>query len=605
MQPGPYSLQNRFTNPFARPLVNAAIGLVERALALRHLNSVYFAGAAAAPSAHFSDGALGFLNASYDANDARLAGIPATGPLIVVANHPFGGVDGLVLNSLLRRVRSDVKLFGSIMLQRMEAYRHDFFFVDNFGAPDAPARNLSATKAAIRWLKAGGCLGVFPAGEVSHLTIRRRHVTDGPWSTAIARLAQASGAAVLPLFFDGHNSALFQLAGLIHPKLRTILLAREVKKRRNTEMRFAVGSVIPGRRICKFESAASLTEYLRLRTYILRARMHASCDAGTPRHAGDARIRRRHDQPIADAPAVELLEREIAALPPAHFLGDVHEYAVHYAAAGEIPSVLHEIGRLREHTFRRVGEGTGRAVDLDEFDADYLHLFVWNRERKQIVGAYRLGLSDEIIDRRGISGLYTSTLFKYRRALLDEMGPAIELGRSFVRPEYQKEYAPLMLLWRGISRFIAAHPRYKIMFGPVSISNDYQSLSKHLLMEFLKENGAAPDLQKLVTPRNPPKFGHFREIERELAGTSVKRIEDVDELVSEIESDRAAMPILLRQYLKLNAKLLAFNVDPDFGDVLDGLMLADLTKVDRPMLMRYMGRENAEAFLKYWQEREH
>jgi putative hemolysin len=211
-----------------------------------------------------------------------------------------------------------------------------------------------------------------------------------------------------------------------------------------------------------------------------------------------------------------------------------------------------------------------------------------------------MGLSEQIIERSGIAGLYTSTLFNYRRELLEQIGPAIELGRSFVVSEFQRDYAPLMLLWRGIARFMAAHPKYKMLFGPVSISNDYQSLTKHLLMKFLATSNAPEELRNLVSPKNPPRLGHFRQIETELTSAAVSRVEDVDELVNEIESDRAGMPILLRQYLKLNAKLLAFNVDPDFGDVLDGLMLADLTTVSRAMLVRYMGKEEALRFLGHW-----
>jgi putative hemolysin len=276
------------------------------------------------------------------------------------------------------------------------------------------------------------------------------------------------------------------------------------------------------------------------------------------------------------------------------------DFLVAVAAAGKIPVTLREIGRLRELTFRGVGEGTGHPCDLDSFDADYLHLFAWNRAARQVVGAYRMGLTDQIVARSGVAGLYTRTLFRYSHALLARIGPAIELGRSFVRPEYQRDYAPLLLLWRGIARFIATRPAYRMLLGPVSISNEYHSLSKMLLMRFCQANGAGDDLRRLVVPRHPPRLRGFRHVERELLATAVDNAEDVDELVAEIEADRAAMPVLLRQYLRLNARLLAFNVDPDFGDVLDGLMLADLTQVDRPMLVRYMGRDAADGFLRHW-----
>ncbi|HET6344457.1 MAG TPA: GNAT family N-acyltransferase, partial [Myxococcota bacterium] len=197
----------------------------------------------------------------------------------------------------------------------------------------------------------------------------------------------------------------------------------------------------------------------------------------------------------------------------------------------------------------------------------------------------------------GPAGLYTSTLFRYRAPLLDQLSNAIELGRSFVRPEYQREYAPLLLLWKGIGRIVATHPRYRCLFGPVSISNTYQSLTKRLLVAFLRMNRSLPNLGRLVEPRNAPRFARADAWADALATSAARDADDVDELVAEIEHDRLTMPVLLRQYLKLNAKLLGFNTDPAFGDVLDALMLVDLTQVSRAVLARYMGREGAERFL--------
>jgi hypothetical protein len=267
--------------------------------------------------------------------------------------------------------------------------------------------------------------------------------------------------------------------------------------------------------------------------------------------------------------------------------------------------VLQEIGRLREITFRAVGEGTGRSADLDAFDPHYLHLFVWDREASRIAGAYRLGLTDEIVPRSGLAGLYTYTLFKFGRRLLGRLGPAIELGRSFVVGDYQRSYAPLLLLWKGIGRFAAARPRYRRLFGAVSISDEYDSTTKEMLMSFLRLHCLDESLAAMLRPRNPPRgairrrprFGVLQD--RDLLSAVVHDINDVDELVREIESDAKGIPILLRQYLKLNARLLGFNIDPVFGNVLDGLFYVDLTQIDRCVLDRYMGRAEAAAFLGY------
>ena len=261
------------------------------------------------------------------------------------------------------------------------------------------------------------------------------------------------------------------------------------------------------------------------------------------------------------------------------------------AEAGRIPTALREIGRLRELTYRAIGEGTGRQLDLDSFDERYLHLFSWDRKRKQIVGAYRIGRTDRIMAAEGVHGLYTRTLFRYDERLIARLSPALELGRSFVRTEYQKNYNALLLLWKGIGRFIASHPQYRVLFGPVSISCRYSDSSHRLLMAFLHQNHLDSDLADLVEAINP------RVVNPAPALAIPRSVEEADRLVTEAERDGKGVPILLRQYLKLNAKLLGFNVDPQFRDALDALMMVDLTTVDAAILNRYLGRQATAEFL--------
>jgi putative hemolysin len=269
---------------------------------------------------------------------------------------------------------------------------------------------------------------------------------------------------------------------------------------------------------------------------------------------------------------------EIARLPPSACLVEGGPFQVFCARAAQIPRTLREIGRLREITFRAVGEGTGRDLDLDAFDDEYLHLFSWNRERQEIVGAYRLGRTDEIAAARGVKGLYTHRLFRYQREFLDAISPALELGRSFVRVEYQRQHTALLLLWKGICRFISAHPQYRHLFGAVSVSSRYPSSTRALLVRFLEQNHLHADLAMLVKARHEIQM-------RDSSETDV------------IGSTAGPMPVLLRQYLKLNARLVGFNVDPEFGDALDALMVVDLAAVDPAILARYFGRADAETFL--------
>ena len=592
---------------FKRRLVRAVAPAASRLMGLPDVEKLYLRARDDRAPEVFPARVLRHLGVRYDLADEDLARIPKTGPLIVVANHPYGLLDGLLLGAILQRVRTDMKVMVNGVLGRFPEVREVCYFVDPFTeGPEAARANLAGTRQMLRWLRDGHMIGIFPAGEVSHATLKEGRVSDPKWFDAAARFARTANVPVLPIFIEGRNSNLFQTAGLVHPKLRTALLTREFMRMKNARVVTRIGNVIPPARLKKFETDSEATTYLRVRTYILHGRGRGSSavspvarDRIAPnRSRATGLTKTSTEDELAPIVSPDVLCREIEELPKESLLATTGAFSVYVGRANQMPGVLAEIGRLREYTFRKVGEGTGRSTDLDRFDRDYHHLFVWHAERREIVGAYRLGFVDEIVAKRGIEGIYTHTLFHFRSKLLEQINPSIELGRSFVRPEYQKEYVPLMLLWRGIGAIVLRRGKYKMLFGPVSISNDYASLSKRLLMSFLQMTGRVHDLSKLIEPRNPPKLPPINRWDAESSSTVVTTIDEVDELVNEIEADRKSLPVLLRQYLKLNAKLLGFNVDPDFGDVLDGLMLVDLTKVDRAILYRMSGDKAAvEAFL--------
>ena len=292
----------------------------------------------------------------------------------------------------------------------------------------------------------------------------------------------------------------------------------------------------------------------------------------------------------------ESVASEVAGLPSELRLVESGPFQVFCVRAGQIPATLREIGRLRAVTYRAVGEGSDSTLDLDRFDQRYLHLFSWDRDQRRIVGAYRIGQTDRIVADAGVDGLYTRTLFRYDERLIERMAaPALELGRSFVRAEYQKNYNALLLLWKGIGRFIARHPQYRLLFGPVSISARYSDASHQLLMSFLQQNHFAAEFGELVAARHTPRVGPAASA----AASVPQSIDEVNRLVERAEADGKGMPVLLRQYLKLNARLIGFNVDPAFGEALDALMLVDLSTVDLPILNRYLGRVDAQRFLAY------
>jgi putative hemolysin len=490
---------------------------------------------------------------------------------------------------LLLSVRSDVKVMANYLLASMPETNGLCIFVDPYGGEHAARANRKGLKDAIAWLKQGGLLTVFPAGEVSHLNLKERAITDPEWNHHVARLIRITGATVLPMYLVGANSALFQLLGCLHPRVRTALLPHEFFNKHNRNIELRIGSPITPAKIRAYQDDVALIRYLRQRTYLLQNR-----EAPKPIPIAQSHIAPA-EPPVASV-LKELLTGEVAKLAPEQTLVETDEFSVLLAKASEIPNVLQEIGRLREVTFRQVGEGTGKAIDLDRFDDYYWHLFVWNRHANEVVGAYRLGPSDEILGRLGPKGFYTSQLFQWRESFLARIRPALELGRSFVRPEYQKTYAPLLLLWKGIGQFLVRNPQYKVLFGPVSISNGYTAASRHLMVKFLSAYRQSPELTTLVRARNP-----FRQrpskMADELIGATVWDVEELSALVADVETDRKGVPVLLKQYLKLGGQLVAFHVDRRFADALDGLIVVDLRKTDTRVLERYMGKVGAAQFL--------
>lgn len=528
---------------------------------------------------------LDMMNVRTAVCDSDLELVPKKGPVVAVANHPFGLVEGAVLAAFLGAIRPDVKVLANRLLETLPEARKYCIFVDPFGGEQALPVNLRGLKSAIAWLQQGALLAVFPAGEVAHLDLREGAVVDPEWNRNIARLIRLTNATVLPIYFAGSNSSLFQLLGFLHPRVRTALLARELLNKHDHTIELRIGRPIGTAKLKTFQDDLAMTRYLRHRTYLLQNR-----EASKPAKRLIAKTL------PAPGPSSDQLTREVNLLTPDRTLVETDEFSVLLGKADELPGVLMEIGRLREIAFRQAGEGTGREIDLDSFDKYYWHLFVWNRVRHELVGAYRLGPSDEILARMGSRGLYTSQLFAWKPSFLDRIQPALELGRSFVRLEYQKTFAPLLLLWRGIGEFLVRNPRYKILFGPVSISRDYNSASRQLMVNFLSSHHQCSALAPLVKARNPFRVKPSRET-HELITSAVWDIEELSALIADIETDRKGVPILLKQYLKLGGELVAFNVDRNFSDALDGLVVVDLRKTDQRVLQRYMGADGAAAFL--------
>jgi putative hemolysin len=598
-----FNIKEHLHTPVQRGLYKMAGPLLEKSLAFRDFEDTYrrtrelYRRHRQHPSTlAWFESVLQAIDASYDVDVPADFEVPA-GPLVVVSNHPFGIMDPCVLAAVVAKHRPDLKVMTNSLLAAMEEIRPHIIAVDPFGGSDAAKKNLGPMKEAIRFLRDGGALAIFPSGEVSHYK-PGRGVTESPWSPHVGSLVRRTKASVLPVFFPGCNSVLFHAMGLMHPRLRTGMLFREFCARKKSVTKIRLGSVIAHSKLRKFEDDDSLTKYLRLHTLLLAQRApHApepAAKSSLPGPAGHAAA----PHPIIAVPPADRFRAEVRQLEErGALIASQNNLSAFVASANEIPRLLQEIGRLREETFRAVGEGTGEDVDLDSFDRYYLHLFLWDDEKGRIAGAYRMGLADVILREYGKRGLYTNTLFRFEKPFLSHLGCAIEMGRSFVTLDYQRNLAALPLLWKGVLRWVARNPQYKRLFGPVSISTDYGKLSRTLMVEFLEDKKLHPDLSALVKPRKPFRYSRNKKLLKEFISAQLQDVDDCSALISSLETDGKGIPTLLKHYLRLNGTILSFNVDKAFSSVLDGLIMVDLTESDPKLLGKYMGEEHCRDYL--------
>jgi putative hemolysin len=561
--------------------------LAEHALGLKKLDHYYQQRQDNLGTLDFLRYSLRTLNIESTIASGNLDTVPQQGAVIIVSNHPFGAIEGIALAELLLQRRPDVKILANQFLQRVPELADLFIGVDVFAKSNTSSTNTQGIKQAVRHLNNQGLLLVFPAGEVSAWHLNHKQVTDKTWHRLIGMMVRKTGAASLPVYIEGHNSALFHTAGLLHPRLRTLLLARELLNKRNKTIKLHIGDIISSNEMKSLASDEAITHYLRLNTYLLARR--------ADKQQKSLNILPEKSHTIMSPVATELLQQDITSLPPACKMLSTDQFDIYCATASQLPHLLPEIGRLREITFRSVGEGTGTECDLDQFDAYYHHLFIWDKEHQLVVGAYRLGLVDNIIKNYGVTGLYSRSLFNYRKQFLMSLGNAIEMGRSFVRMEYQRSLSPLLLLWKGIAAFVSQNPHYTTLFGPVSISNDYSAISRSLLTQFLQIHYYDQTRSKQIKPtrkqKHPQSIFWTPDMLQELKDEQL-----ISKLIYRMEGDKG-IPVLIRQYLNLNGRLVCFNVDKNFNDALDGMIVVNLTEVPERTLARYMGKDQAAHYL--------
>ena len=525
---------------------------------------------------------LNSLGVKYECGEEDLASIPQNGPVVLVANHPFGLVEGAIFGAMLAKVRPDFRFLANSLLADIPALREYVISVEVFG--NAAKSNWRSLRLSIDWLQRGGVLVTFPAGEVSSLQFPQLAIADQAWSENITRLIQISGAAAVPAYFHGTNGPGFHLAGMIHPRLRTALLPRELLNKRGRTIRVSIGRAVGPERVAELADHGDAIEYLRNRTHVLQAR-------GAEK---SWRIELRRAR-VAGAVDPRAMRAEMEHLDADQTLMENGDYLVCAAARWKDPEYSAR-DRPIARDFVSQGRRGNRAVARSGPVRCALSTPVdLERKTDEVVGAYRMQGTDAV---RSKHDLYTSTLFRFRPALLERFHPALELGRSFVRPEYQRSYAALLLLWKGIGRYVARNPRYRVLFGPVSISRAYNRASRELMVSFLRARCANTDLGSLVEPKRQFRSRRMPTCDIQLLGSLIADVDELSDVVADLEPDGKGVPVLVRQYLKVGGQILAFNVDADFSDVVDGLVVVDLARMDRPLLEKYLGKDGAEEFLR-------
>ena len=524
-----------------------------------------------------------WLRLDLEVPEGDLERIPTRGAVLVAADHPTGAMEGVLLLAMLLRVRGDVKVLANRWLTRIPALAGLVIPVDVFGE-----HNPQALRDALRHLRAGGLLLAFPAGEVARGRLVTRRPQEGRWQRMFAGLQRLAEAPVVPVHVEARGPAWLERLGALHPLLRTALLPRAFLHQQGAPVAVRCGHSIAPSQLERFgHDDQARADYLRLRTEILARRVPATTPApALPRQAITAPLAARGD--------VDQLAAEIAQLRADSLLLRANGMQVFCVRAHEAPAVVLEIGRLRELTFRSVGEGSGAERDLDRFDTSYRHLFVWDQAAREIVGSYRLGLTDELLAAGGDDALYTAGFYAFAPQFWQRLSPALELGRSFVQPRYQKGFAPLLLLWRGIGAFVARHPRYRCLFGTVSISADHHATSVRLMVDHLRNHCLATDLAPFVRSRQPWRAAAHEQRSLRWLPQQIADLHDVSAMVRELEVHRAGVPVLLEQYLKLGARLLGVNVDPAFHTI-DALVVVDLLAAPRHLQQRYLGPAGLRA----------
>ena len=539
----------------------------------------------------FLNGLLDDCKIEFEIHEDDLKRIPKKDAFITISNHPLGGIDGILLMKLLVEKRADYKIIANFLLHRAEPLKPYIMPVNPFEDHKDAKSSMAGIKGALLHLREGKPLGIFPAGEVS--THRDgKLVVDKPWEEGAVRLIKKAKVPVIPIYFHAKNSPLFYILSKISGTLRTAKLPSEIISQKNRVIKVRIGKPISVKDQEQYKDVSSFYEFIRKKTYMLANPFEKTSQKILS--AQSLKIPKKAKK-ITSQRAFDLFVKEVDDLrDKGSRLLQSKNYEVFFASAKEIPNILHEIGRLREITFRDVGEGTNKTIDLDRFDKYYHHLFLWDNVKNELAGAYRMGLGKDIYKKHGINGFYIHTLFRIEPELYPMMQNTIELGRAFISKNYQQKPMPLFLLWKGIVHTTLRYPEYKYLMGGVSISNQFSDFSKSLMIEFMKSHYYDPYVAQYIHPKKEYKV-KLKDADKDFVFDATEAdMQKFDKIIDEIEPGALRMPVLIKKYVKQNARLVAFNVDPKFNNAIDGLLYIKVAEIPESTVKPVMEEFQAE-----------
>jgi putative hemolysin len=525
----------------------------------------------------FINAVLNELGIIIDISHADKNKIPTNKPFIAVANHPLGGIDGLIMLKILMECHPDSMILANFLLCKIKPIAKHICPVNPFETRKQVFQSTLGIRSSLNHLQAGIPLGIFPAGEVAQKSkLINGQIIDKTWDKSALKLIKKAQVPIVPIYFNAQNSHIFYVMAGIHHNLRTASLPSEVLRSKNKKIQVRIGTPIDPAHIQKDLDITSFGNMIRQQLDIL-----SFFKKRRNKIIGLHHYPFRKVQPIAKQLSTEKVLNDINHMEShGELLFGSGCYKVFFTKIIDKPNLLHEIGRLREITFRNAGEGTMKSLDTDDYDLYYHHLILWDDQNQTIAGAYRLGLGNEIYKKYGISGFYIHELFHLHGAMHDIMSQSIEMGRSFITQAYQQKPSPLYLLWKGIMMLTTLHPSHKYLIGAASISNEFSDCSKAMMTQYLEHHFLDQNLSHYVAPKKNYKYQFNTKQKQVFADIIQKDLSDLDKLICNIEPDGKKIPVLIKKYLKQNAAVLGINVDPSFNNAIDVLMYIDVAKLD-------------------------